>query len=1198
MVDEEEHAYWLSLLGDLGSNQDNPALTAADETFQGGGESAFLYLDIQTTATGEGAPAAQDEETGRPDFYSLYASGVDENLLAQASQVPPPVAEQLEWEQFEARKRQEQQLLPTVRQLQPYRRRPNLWLSDAAVDDDFGTIGVDDLARVLPSPSAAAAQDETPSPPPPEWRAAVPDGQPLFPAPPVREDPPSPPAVPPAAQRDGASSSATDDHSDGDDATASTAADVQVVGYAVKLPTTTAATVPRGAGGGAAMWRVKRAPDAVTQLQTMAASAYKHVQAQWERQLLENRYLREALGLAAQTTQVLLDRAHSLAERYLSSMIADDPEQQHLQRIRRAHVWEHVALRCSLTSLSFRQRQLLAETRVESLADARSVAQMTAAQRSEYEQQQLRRVVQQLSELQALTDGDPHEAPLALPAPAAAAAAAAQLAPAAEAEEVDEDDFQYVLARFLTPPGFREDAQCHVCAQSFGVTLFRHHCRHCGASCCDDHSRQRRRIQRFGFVAPVRVCDRCADCLDELRRVDQLVWRDGRVRAWLGGRLLPVTYATLYGDRDIDRGVDKALRVADYSLSVARNALVLNFPTKVALETIEVLKRYGLTGFAGLLLTGEFMEAIETLKQLVRVDDMFPSLHELTACVYYKLAIDRGLRGCQPDAALETHRDTDLQRRMCEQSALLDEGGELSAGAAASAGAAPLHDCRPATERDLALAIRYAPLALDVVYEDSELDMRRLARHHGLELLCSNAAAEENEELRRRPEQPVYALFVPQAAPTDARDAGAPRPEAVLAVRGTRSVQDVVTDIRAAPMRFPPTDDVVALLRGRPVVARGQSPLPRGATADDAAAAEALLGRDYACEGMVRSALHVLAELGPALLRLVDSGCDVRVVGHSLGAAVAALLTLLLRRGLAALGVAQPARRVRGVAFSSPSCLSAALSDELLDDAAGARGAAPEARGFLSVVLRDDVITRVTPRAARQLLREILVFRDQVFRHLQQDWADVMRRARSLWAPRQPQAFAATGADAALLALLEDSQRAQRDAEADGDLAQLDADALAAAGELELWLPGAVLHVYPWRGQWLGAVVSRDFPPLRAISVQGHIFEDHRSHNVFNALLEAAHVQRLRSERSRRAVPPPWTAFDCADRCACCLLPFTWHSTFRGAAQEFRERYNCRNCGALVCGPCSTQRKSVPRLGMLAPRRVCDRCFLRGDFSA
>lgn len=31
------------------------------------------------------------------------------------------------------------------------------------------------------------------------------------------------------------------------------------------------------------------------------------------------------------------------------------------------------------------------------------------------------------------------------------------------------------------------------------------------------------------------------------------------------------------------------------------------------------------------------------------------SLHELTACIYYKLAIERGLRGCHPDGELQAH---------------------------------------------------------------------------------------------------------------------------------------------------------------------------------------------------------------------------------------------------------------------------------------------------------------------------------------------------------------------------------------------------------------------------------------------------------------------------------------------------------------------------------------------------------------
>jgi hypothetical protein len=31
------------------------------------------------------------------------------------------------------------------------------------------------------------------------------------------------------------------------------------------------------------------------------------------------------------------------------------------------------------------------------------------------------------------------------------------------------------------------------------------------------------------------------------------------------------------------------------------------------------------------------------------------TLHELTACVYYKLAVERGLRGCNPDAEYIAH---------------------------------------------------------------------------------------------------------------------------------------------------------------------------------------------------------------------------------------------------------------------------------------------------------------------------------------------------------------------------------------------------------------------------------------------------------------------------------------------------------------------------------------------------------------
>ncbi len=40
-------------------------------------------------------------------------------------------------------------------------------------------------------------------------------------------------------------------------------------------------------------------------------------------------------------------------------------------------------------------------------------------------------------------------------------------------------------------------------------------------------------------------------------------------------------------------------RVADYSIAVARNALTYNLPAKIALETVDVLKRYFFVTFRG-----------------------------------------------------------------------------------------------------------------------------------------------------------------------------------------------------------------------------------------------------------------------------------------------------------------------------------------------------------------------------------------------------------------------------------------------------------------------------------------------------------------------------------------------------------------------------------------------------------------------
>ena len=60
---------------------------------------------------------------------------------------------------------------------------------------------------------------------------------------------------------------------------------------------------------------------------------------------------------------------------------------------------------------------------------------------------------------------------------------------------------------------------------------------------------------------------------------------------------------------------------------------------------------------------------------------------------------------------------------------------------------------------------------------------------------------------------------------------------------------------------------------------------------------------------------------------------------------------------------------------------------------------------------------------------------------------------------------------------------------------------------------------------------------------------------------------------------------------SCCASRFTWASTSDSEAQEARDKHNCRNCGQLVCDPCSRNRVALPRYGIDVPVRICDRCY-------
>lgn len=501
-----------------------------------------------------------------------------------------------------------------------------------------------------------------------------------------------------------------------------------------------------------------------------------------------------------------------------------------------------------------------------------------------------------------------------------------------------------------------------------------------------------------------------------------------RTKEFLKGKLIPYTYLT------VDRGVDKAFRIADLGLNVMKNTVSLNYPTKLVLETIDILKRYGLSGLAGVLLRRDFLEAVETLKRISGMDKMFSmSLHELTACIYYKLAIDRGLRGCDPDGekiAHDEYKELMIQSNSntCGKDGDLKEDTEL------------LH-------RDIEEAIRLAPLALDAVYEESEVECQRVARSQGWTTLFSHTAS--------APEQPAYAVFVTpheDVSKTPTAQNNAREKEVILAIRGTHTVHDLVTDIRAAPQRFPPEScEIEAAIRGK---YRPPEKAPEEITITSLAAMERSNGasgiwrtlsedsstydaatnitspdgaitkchskvyRDrnacpervgledyndedyltvklaqwewspdmenmtYACTGMAKSAVWLLSQIGPTLMQLHSQGYKIILTGHSLGAAVAVLMVSLLKDWIPL---------VRAVVYGCPSCVDDATADDLWSRVS-------------SVVLHDDVICRITPQSIRLLMSELMVFRDQVFRHLSQDWADVIERAGTLWSPRWRQA--------------------------------------------------------------------------------------------------------------------------------------------------------------------------------------------------
>lgn len=286
--------------------------------------------------------------------------------------------------------------------------------------------------------------------------------------------------------------------------------------------------------------------------------------------------------------------------------------------------------------------------------------------------------------------------------------------------------------------------------------------------------------------------------------------------------------------------------------------------------------------------------------------------------------------------------------------------------------------CDPVPDSVLSSLLFYAPLALDFIYAECEVDMQLLAAQQGWRLVFAsldqnhNHAADTDgtdlESDEHFSDKPASALFAHDELKI-----------ACLSVRGTATIQDVVTDIRAMPVQFPQQID------------DGDDSRYSTTNSDWTSVS---VNKGLALCGMAGAAVNHFRETADSLIHLARNGYKIRIVGHSLGGAVAMLLGVLMLKHIdknsseSFKSVSEDDDFLRVYGYGTPSCVDASLADST--------------RSFVTnVVLHDDVVPRLTPTSIRGLLKHLLYIRETwVKTHLSDDLHAITERAYHVWPTR------------------------------------------------------------------------------------------------------------------------------------------------------------------------------------------------------
>jgi Lipase (class 3)/FYVE zinc finger len=542
------------------------------------------------------------------------------------------------------------------------------------------------------------------------------------------------------------------------------------------------------------------------------------------------------------------------------------------------------------------------------------------------------------------------------------------------------DRARTLIPKPLSRPKWKMSDACMKCYQIFGPTCLRHHCRRCGNSFCHTHSNQVHTLPQYGYhpSVPERVCEECKRTLLHQNLLERIMWRLARCRDHCDATRVLQPYFEI-GYDSIDQII---MRITQAALTMAKT-IPLGAQATVAVETVDVLRKYGLNGIYTIMLRQEFLSAADLLLKALGINrTAWPlSVHELSAAIFYALAQHRAMRGLFPDQEHYIHSI----RRTVHNNSLDNRQDQTSTPDLARSSYEVEEDevshfepvCDTVSDPDLMPLLHYAPIALNFIYIEKEVDMQLLAAQQGWRLLYAYLDQADIVHMKLY-DRPASAIFVHEE-----------RKIACLAVRGTTTIHDVITDIRQVPVPFPDYDVVAATTR------RLGDASERNDVDDDDEWTSVFRSNGLAASGMVGAAINLYREHIDSLLLLSRQGYRIRLTGHSLGGSVAVLLGVLVYQDLLDLAgkdafdhMEEGDAPLRVYSYGTPSCVDLSLA-EAVDTF------------VTTVVLHDDVVPRLTPVSCRGLLKHLLHIRETwVKEHLRDDIRAFTDRAKTAWAPR------------------------------------------------------------------------------------------------------------------------------------------------------------------------------------------------------